>query len=82
MSNLKVGTIIEQLEAIRRELTDATRVAGVDSSDGAGWLRNRMLKRAAGQLQRAINELECYRRPDGDLDAFGRNLRTLEEHSD
>ena len=45
MSNRKVGNIIEQLDAIRQELTDATQVAEAGGSEGAGWLRNRMLKR-------------------------------------
>jgi hypothetical protein len=82
MSDLNIRAMIEHLKVIRQELGKANAMRTPNSTDdGAAWLRDRMLKRAADDLDRAINELECHQRPDDDLDAFGRNLKTLEENS-
>jgi hypothetical protein len=81
MPDLSIMTMIEQLEAIRRELNNKSLIQTTGVFEGATWLRGRMLKRAADELNRAINELECYQRPDEDLDAWGQNLKILEENS-
>jgi hypothetical protein len=82
MPSPSIQAMTEQLKAIRQELSNATPAGTTGSSEGAAWLRVRMLKRAADGLERAINELECYQRSDEDVNAFGRNLKTLDENSD
>lgn len=81
MTQLNAEQVIARLKSIEHELT-SSRDEYDGSSSGATWLKNRMLGRATGYLKQAIAELEYYQRPDSDIDAFGQNLKTLEDHSD
>jgi hypothetical protein len=81
MADLNAEQVVAHLKSIEQELI-STRDGYAGGSSGARWLKNRMLGRAAGYLKQAIAELEYYQQPDSDLDAFGQNLKILEDHSD
>ena len=80
MDSSRIQQLIEQVSSIKEELS-SVRPEQLGPSEGAAWLRRRMLERAVGHLKKAVSELESYRQPDDALDDFGRNLKTLEENA-
>jgi hypothetical protein len=81
MAQLNAEQLVANLKSINQELI-SNKDEYKGGSSGARWLKKRMLERAIGYLNQAIAELEYYQQPDSDIDAFGRNLKTLEDYSD